>query len=125
MIEYGINIDDHIECLPDTLYVEKIEYGEKTLKNGFIIPAETMDYLGNFVRPRWAKILYKADNIKNVNVGDYILLSHGRWSSSIKCTIKGIQKTIWYISPKSYKEGALAVSHKMPECLKQYGITDD
>lgn len=125
MIEYGINIDDHIECLPDTLYVEKIEYGEKTLKNGFIIPAETMDYLGNFVRPRWAKILYKADNIKNVNVGDYILLSHGRWSSSIKCTIKGCQKTIWYISPKSYKEGALAVSHKMPECLKQYGITDD
>ena len=84
-----------------------------------------MDYLGNFVRPRWAKILYKADNIKTVNVGDYILLSHGRWSSSIKCTIKGIQKTIWYISPKSYKEGALAVSHKMPECLKQYGITDD
>lgn len=125
MIEYGININDHIECLPDTLYVEKIEYGEKTLKNGFIIPAETMDYLGNFVRPRWAKILYKADNIKNVNVGDYILLSHGRWSSSIKCTIKGIQKTIWYISPKSYKEGALAVSHKMPDCLKQYGFTEE
>lgn len=125
MIEYGINISDHIECLPDTLYVEKIEYGEKTLKNGFIIPTETMDYLGNFVRPRWAKILYKADNIKNVNVGDYILLSHGRWSSSIKCTIKGIQKTIWYISPKSYKEGALAVSHKMPDCLKQYGFTEE
>lgn len=125
MIEYGINISDHIECLPDTLYVEKIEYGEKTLKNGFVIPTETMDYLGNFVRPRWAKILYKADNIKNVNVGDYILLSHGRWSSSIKCTIKGIQKTIWYISPKSYKEGALAVSHKMPDCLKQYGFTEE
>lgn len=125
MIEYGINISDHIECLPDTLYVEKIEYGEKTLKNGFVIPTETMDYLGNFVRPRWAKILYKADNIKNVNIGDYILLSHGRWSSSIKCTIKGIQKTIWYISPKSYKEGALAVSHKMPDCLKQYGFTEE
>lgn len=125
MIDYGINIPNHIECLPDTLYVEKIEYGEKTLKNGFIIPTEIMDYQGHFVRPRWAKVLYKADNIKNINVGDYILLSHGRWSSSIKCTIKGCQKTIWYISPKSYKEGALAVTHKMPEILKQYGFTDD
>lgn len=125
MIDYGINIENHIECLPDTLYVEKIEYGEKTLKNGFIIPTETMDYQGYFVRPRWAKVLYKADNIKNVNVGDYILLSHGRWSSSIKCTIKGCQKTIWYISPTSYKEGALAVSHKMPDCLKQYGFTEE
>ena len=71
------------------------------------------------------EVLHQRENIKNVNVGDYILLSHGRWSSSIKCTIKGIQKTIWYISPKSYKEGALAVSHKMPDCLKQYGFTEE
>ena len=125
MIDYGINIDNYIECLPDSLYVEKMEYGERKLKNGFIVPTETMDYLGNFVRPRWAKVLYKADNIKNINVGDYILLSHGRWSTGIKCVINGIKKTIWYVSPKSYKEGALAITHKMPECLKQYGITDD
>jgi len=125
MIEYGINIKDHIECLDDTLYIEKIEYGERTLKNGFIIPTETMDHFGNFVRPRWAKVLYKADNIKNVNVGDYILLSHGRWSTGINCVINGIKKTIWYISPQSYKEGALAITHKMPEILKEYGIIDD
>jgi len=125
MIEYGINIKDHIECLDDTLYIEKIEYGERTLKNGFIIPTETMDHFGNFVRPRWAKVLYKADNIKNVNIGDYILLSHGRWSSGINCIINGIKKTIWYISPSSYKEGALAISHKMPDCLKQYGFTEE
>lgn len=125
MIDYGINIKNYIECLPDTLYIEKIEYGERTLKNGFIIPTETMDYQGFFVRPRWAKVLYKADNIKNINVGDYILLKHGHWSSSINCKINGEEKTIWYISPKSYKEGALAITHKMPEILKEYGITDD
>lgn len=125
MIDYGINIPNYIECLPNTLYVEKIEYGEKTLKNGFIIPIETMDYQGHFVRPRWAKVLYKADNIKNVNVGDWVLINHGHWSSSINCKINNENKTIWYISPKSYKEGFLAVTHKMPEYLKQYGITDD
>ena len=125
MIEYGINIPNHIECLDDTLYVEKIEYGEKTLKNGFIIPTETMDHYGNFVRPRWAKVLYKADNIKNINVGDWVLIQHGNWSTGINCKIKNEDKTIWYISPKSYKEGVLAISHKMPDCLKQYGITDD
>ena len=125
MIDYGINIPNHIECLPDTLYVEKIEYGEKTLKNGFIIPTETMDYQGYFVRPRWARVLFKADNIKNVNVGDWVLIKHGHWSSSIKCNINGKEKSIWYISPKSYKDGFLAISHKMPDCLKQYGISED
>lgn len=125
MIDYGINISNYIECLPNSLYVENMEYGERTLKNGFIIPTETMDYQGFFVRPRWSKVLYKADNIKNINVGDYILMNHGNWSSGINCTINGVQKTIWYISPKSFKEGALAISHKMPECLKQYGFNDD
>ena len=124
MINYGINIPNHIECLPDTLYVDIIEYGERTLKNGFIVPTETMDYLGNFIRPRWAKVLYKADNIKNVNVGDFCLINHGHWSSSIKCTINNEEKTIWYISPKSYKEGFLAVTHQVPEILKQYGYKE-
>lgn len=124
MINYGIEIPNKIECLDDTLYVEKIEYGERTLKSGILIPIETMDYQGHFVRPRWAKVLFKADNIKNVNVGDWVLINHGHWSSSINCKINGENKTIWYISPKSYKEGFLAVTHKMPEILKEYGIKE-
>ena len=124
MINYGIEIPNEIECLDDTLYVEKIEYGERTLKSGILIPIETMDYQGHFVRPRWAKVLFKADNIKNINVGDWVLINHGHWSSSINCKINGEDKTIWYISPKSYKEGFLAITHKMPEILKEYGIKE-
>ena len=124
MINYGIEIPNEIKCLDNTLYVENMEYGERTLKSGLLIPIETMDYQGHFVRPRWAKILYKAENIKNVNVGDWVLINHGHWSSSINCKIKGENKTIWYISPKSYKEGFLAVTHKIPEILKQYGIEE-
>lgn len=124
MIDYGIDIPNEIICLDNTLYVENIEYGERTRKSGFIIPREKMDYQGHFVRPRWAKVLFKADNIKNVNIGDWVLIRHGHWSSSIKCKINGNDKTIWYISPKSYKEGFLAVTHKMPEILKEYGIKE-
>ena len=40
-------------------------------------------------------------------------------------TIKGVEQKLWYISPKSLKEGVIAVSHTMPEELKEYGIKDE
>lgn len=122
MIDFGIDIPNHLECLPSTMYVEDIEYGVRTTTWGFKIPQEQMDSEGNFVRPRWAKVLWKADNIKNINVGEYCLLKHGHWSSSILANINGVEKKIWYISPKSYKDGLLAKSCTKPKCLEEYGL---
>ena len=125
MIDYGVTIPNYIECLPNSLFVKNIEYGERTLKSGFISPPEQMDYEGRFARPRWAKVVYKASNINYVNVGDWILLRHGHWSTSMAMTIKGEDKTLWYVSPKSIKEGLMAVSKIMPQQLKEFGIEDD
>nr|DAV17845.1 MAG TPA: chaperonin [Caudoviricetes sp.] len=125
MIDYGVTIPNYIECLPNSLFVKNIEYGERTLKSGFILPPEQMDYEGRFARPRWAKVVYKASNINYVNVGDWILLRHGHWSTSMAMTIKGEDKTLWYVSPKSIKEGLMAVSKIMPQQLKEFGIEDD
>ena len=83
MIDFGVTIPHYIECLPNSLFVKNIEYGERTLKSGFIIPAEKMDYEGHFARPRWAKVFYKSDNINYIDVGDWVLLRHGHWSTSI------------------------------------------
>lgn len=125
MIDFGVTIPHYIECLPNSLFVKNIEYGERTLKSGFILPPEQMDYEGRFARPRWAKVVYKASNINYVNVGDWILLRHGHWSTSMAMTIKGEDKTLWYVSPKSIKEGLMAVSKIMPQQLKEFGIEDD
>ncbi len=121
MLDFGIDIPNELECLPSTMYVEEAEYGERTTSWGFEIPAETMDSEGNFVHPRWFKVLWKASNIKEINVGDWILLKHGHWSTSIDLTVKGEDKRVWFVSPKSYKEGVMAISHEMPNQLKQYG----
>lgn len=124
MIDYGVTIPNEIECFPDTMFVEKIEYGERKTKGGLILTAEQMDWRGNFIRPRWAKVKYKADNIADVSVGDWVLLDHGNWSTSMKMTINGIEETLWFVSAKSFKEGLMAYSKTMPEELKEYGITD-
>lgn len=120
MIDYGIDINKEIVCFPNTMYVTNLEVGERKLSSGIILPEETMDWRGTFIRPRWAKVLFKADNITDVNIGDYVLMLYGRWSTSILATINGVEQKIWYISPKSYKKGLVAVSRTMPERLKEY-----
>lgn len=120
MIDYGVYIPNCLECLPSTMYVEEIEYGTRTTKWGFEIPPEKMDSDGNFIRPRWAKVLWKANNINNVNVGEYVLLKHGHWSSSILIITNDEKKKVWYISPKSYKDGVMAVSKEKPKILYEY-----
>ena len=107
------------------MYVEKIEYGERKTKGGLYIQAEQMDYEGRFAHPRWAKVRYKADNIKNIEVGDWVLLEHGHWSTSMKMFINNKEETLWFISPKSFKEGVMALSKTMPKQLEEYGIEDN
>lgn len=125
MIDFGVDIPEEIICLPDTLFVEKIEYGERTTDSGLIVPTEQMNHYGTFIRPRWARVKYKAGNIPFIEVGDWIALSHGRWSTAIKATIKGVETKLWYVSKESLREGLIAVSKTIPEELKEYGITED
>lgn len=124
MIDFGIDIPHSIKCLPQSLYVEKIEYGERKTKGGLLIQKETMDKYGEFTHPRWAKVKYKSDDIKDIEVGDWIAIRHGHWSLSMLMTIDGKETKLWYISPKSYKEGVMAVSKIMPKELKEYGIEE-
>ena len=125
MIDFGVIIPNYIECIPNTMYVEKIEYGERKTKGGLYIQAEQMDYEGRVAHPRWAKVRYKADNIKNIEVGDWVLLEHGHWSTSMKMFINNKEETLWFISPKSFKEGVMALSKTMPKQLEEYGIEDN
>ena len=123
MIDYGVTIPNYLECFPTSLFVENIEYGERKTKNGILIHSENMDYEGNFVRPRWAKVRYKADNIDFVKIGDWILLPHGNWSTSMKVEICGNEQKLWYINPKCVHE-IMAISKTMPKHLKEYGFEE-
>ena len=67
-------------------------------------------------------IEYKMNLPTNIEVGDWILINHGHWSTSMLMEIKGKEEKLWYISPKSYKEGLLAKSSEIPNHLKEYNI---
>lgn len=121
MIELPLDIKGKdIECLPDTFFVKNMESGIQKLESGLYIPEENMKLNQRFIRPRWCQVYKKADNIKDFEVGDWVLMKHGHWSTSLNLIINGEQVKLWYITPKNRKVGMLAISKTMPPQLTKY-----
>jgi hypothetical protein len=57
-------------------------FEERISNGGIIILNDDMKSSG--IRPRWAKVYAVGPDQKDVQVGQYILISHGRWTRGIK-----------------------------------------
>lgn len=92
------------------VFVEELEFGEKKTSSGIIV---SMDDNGKIsgVRPRWGKVFAVGENIKDLNVGDYVLLDHGKWTRTIEIMDNNIKKEINMID---YPKAVLLVSTQRP-----------
>lgn len=106
----------NIKPINDRVYVTDLEFGEQTTKSGLIITDD--DGQGRGIRPRWAKVIKSGPKQTELNIGDYILLSHGRWSRAIKVLIDNKETKMFMID---YPNGVLAISKSKPSELERVG----
>ena len=59
-----------------------MQFDERITNGGIIILNDDMKSSG--IRPRWAKVYAIGPEQKDVQVGQYILISHGRWTRGVK-----------------------------------------
>jgi co-chaperonin GroES (HSP10) len=64
--------------LNDTILVSDMHFGEETTKSGIILKSDDGKVEG--IHPRWAKVWAVGPEQKDVEIGDWILIEHGRWS---------------------------------------------
>ncbi len=84
-----------VHPLPKDILVYDMDMGEQITQSGIIIKSD--DGKAHGVKPRWAKVYKKGSNCElDVEVGQWILIEHGRWTRKIKIddgeSIKEIQK---------------------------------
>jgi len=121
MIDLALKINcQKLICLPDTFLVKKLESGVQKTNSGIYIPEEDMKLNQRFIRPRWCQVYKKADNITDFEEGDWLLLKHGHWSTSMNIIINNKKERIWYITEKNRKTGILAISKTKPKNLSKY-----
>ena len=74
-----------VRPLRNKILVKSIDQGMRTSKGGIILPsADKIQDGGHGIRPRWAEVYAVGDQQKDVKVGQWILVAHGRWSRAFK-----------------------------------------
>ena len=68
--------------LNDGVIVCDMKFEERISQGGIIIPNDDMKNSG--IRPRWAKVYAVGSEQKDIKVGQYVLIAHGRWTRGVK-----------------------------------------
>ena len=98
-------MSETIRPLRDNVIVINFERGERKSAGGIIIADD--DGKEHGIRPRWAEVYAVGPEQKDVEVGDWILMGHGRWTTGQDLTLNGQEPfRIW----RADVEGILGVS---------------
>lgn len=84
------HVEGKVKPIRDHILVEDMNFGERKTKTGIILPGDDGESRG--IRPRWARVYAVGHEQKDIQEGQYILISHGRWTRGVDVTDNG--KTI-------------------------------
>ena len=105
--QYTVNHD--ITPLKKRVLVSKMHFGETKSKGGIILIDDDGSEGG--IHPRWAEVYAIGNKQEDVKVGQWILVSHGRWSRALKVKKDNVELEVRMID----EDDILLVSEKEPE----------
>jgi len=105
--EYTVDYD--ITPLKKRVLVSDMHFGERKSAGGIILMDDDGSEGG--IHPRWAKVYAIGDQQEDVRVGEWVMVSHGRWSRGFKVKKDGIELEVRMID----ENDILLVSDDEPE----------
>jgi len=95
---YGLIKTGKIRPLKDTIIVSDMKFDERLSNGGIVILNDDMK--SNGIRPRWGRIYALGPEVKGLEIGQYIMVSHGRWTRGIKIEDENDEVVIRKVDPK-------------------------
>lgn len=77
-----MKVKGKIKPLSGKVFVADMEFGEQKTASGLILPSDNAK--GSGIHPRWGRVWAVGDQQKDVKVGEWILVEHGRWTRTIE-----------------------------------------
>ena len=102
-------VDNDITPLKKRVLVSKMHFGEVKSKGGIILIDD--DGSAEGIHPRWAEVYAIGNKQEDVKVGQWILVSHGRWSRALKVKKDNVELEVRMID----EDDILLVSDEEPE----------
>ena len=92
MSAYDPNKIKSIRALNDHIIVTDMNFDQKITHGGIIIPHSDKKLEG--IHARWARVYAIGPTQSDVRVGQYVLVSHGRWTRGLEIEDPEGEKTI-------------------------------
>jgi co-chaperonin GroES (HSP10) len=105
--EYTVDYD--ITPLKKRVLVSDMHFGETKTKGGIILTDDDGSEGG--IHPRWGKVYAIGNQQEDVKVGEWVMVSHGRWSRGFKIKKKGVELEVRMID----ENDILLVSDEEPD----------
>ena len=105
--EYTVDYD--ITPLKKRVLVSDMHFGETKTKGGIILTDDDGSEGG--IHPRWGKVYAIGDQQEDVKVGEWVMVSHGRWSRGFKVKKQGVELEVRMID----ENDILLVSQDEPD----------
>ena len=102
-------VDHDITPLKKRVLVSKMHFGETKSKGGIILIDDDGSEGG--IHPRWAEVYAIGKDQEDVKVGQWVMVSHGRWSRALKVKKDNVELEVRMID----EDDILLVSEKEPE----------
>ena len=81
------NSMESLRPLHDKVILTNLETGERQSSGGIVIMND--DGKSEGIRSRWAQVYAIGPDQKDVVVGDWVLMEHGRWTTAADLKLKG------------------------------------
>jgi co-chaperonin GroES (HSP10) len=102
-------VDHDITPLKKRVLVSDMHFGETKSAGGIILIDDDGSQAG--IHPRWAKVYAIGKDQEDVKVGQWVMVSHGRWSRALKVKKDNVELEVRMID----EDDILLVSDEEPE----------
>lgn len=93
-------INGKLKPIGNRVLVSDMYFGEQVTSSGIVLLDDDGKTEG--IYPRWGKVYAKGPkNEDNFQVGDWVLVEHGRWTRGIKINDNGTELTIRMVEAES------------------------
>ena len=97
--QFEIEIDGEIRPLRDSVIVTEMDFSGRQLASGVILLND--DGKTDGIRPRWARVYAIGPEQRDVSVGQWVLVEHGRWSRGLRIVKDGEEIVIRRADPNA------------------------
>jgi hypothetical protein len=89
---------ENLRALQDHVLVTEMNFAGRRLSSGIQLLSD--DGSGAGIRPRWAQVYAIGPDQNTVAKGQWVLVSHGRWTRGVKIEDESGEHTLRKIDPK-------------------------